>query len=265
MEARKRFEARWGRSRDLATSSRQHRVPGALGRPLGGFDVPETRSFLCSLQLHCDALEWAGAMTDSSLGIWLTAQVTFTELISATAGLDAGSRRHGASSVMWGAAAALLDFGLIGIGLLGLAFSIPKGFDPPLAMFLLYFAGIRLAIKSQAQHNAERTRSAPPPFVPRFPSLPVTRLGFAAGFWALMGDGPVLLAVWLAISLGFGWRSATLGALFGVILVLFLMLQTKEIGLSKRTRPSAFSSFAGGVVMGYGVYYFLHFPNLGHH
>lgn len=203
-------------------------------------------------------------MTYSSLGIWLTAQVTFTELISATAGLDAGSRRHGAGSVMWGAAAALLDFGVIGIGLLGLAVCIPKGLDPPVAMFLLYFAGIRLAFKSQTQHNAERARSAPPPFVPRPPSVPISRLGFAAGFWALMGDGPVLLAVWLAISLGFGWQSATLGALFGVILILFLMLQTNEIGLSKRTRPSAFSSFAGGVVMGYGVY-FLHFINLGHH
>lgn len=196
-------------------------------------------------------------MTHSQLGIWLTAQVTFTELIEATTGLDAASRRYGMNAVMFGAAVALADLGFAGICLFGLCLFIPRPFLPTVAIFLLFFAAVRLAYQSRAQQKSEQTsRSISFSSAPKTSSLPVIKDGFTCGFWSLASGAAASFAVWLAITLAFGWRSATLGAALGIIGILYLMLQTKQIGLSKNIRSSAFSSFAAGVVMGYAAYFF---------
>ncbi len=190
------------------------------------------------------------------IGVWIIAQVTFTELIHATADLDVSSRRHGWNGVMFGAAVAIMDFGFLGISLFGLTNYVPQALLPTVSVFLLFFAGAYLANRSYVELNSERSRPGPSPFRPRIRSLPITRDGFARGFWGLMEAGVGILAVWLAIAIAVGWQSATLGALLGVTAILFLMLQTKQVGLSRGAKPSSFYSFAAGGVMGYAVYCF---------
>lgn len=203
-------------------------------------------------------------MAYSPLAVWLTAQVTFTELIHATATLETACRRHGWNGVLFGAGIAVLDFVFFGICLLGLSRNAPRGNLPTITILLLLFAGAYLANKSYILFNAERNSPAPQPFVPRIRALPITRAAFARGFWSLIADCGGILAVWVAISITLGWQSATLGAVLGIGAIIFLMLQTEQIGLTKTTKPSSFYGFAAGVVTGYAVYFFK-LNNISHH
>lgn len=191
------------------------------------------------------------------VGVFLSAQVTFTELFIASAVIVSVAYTRGWRSSAIGTVLGALAAILLGALLHGALARVPlRALDVISSVLLLGFGAFLFREFNKAQREGEDTlefegraqRASQWDQPPRWP-------GISVAAWGVFSEGLEILVVWLAIALHDGLPTAMTGLLIGLCAILLTALGMRRLFL--KVAPKYLDLAAATVISLYGLY-FLH-------